>query len=44
MRHAFEETVGNNPNVQVYGYTNEVPELMSISDLVVTKPGGLYYI
>ena len=41
MRHAFEETVGNNPNVQVYGYTNEVPELMSISDLVVTKPGGL---
>ncbi len=27
--------------VQVYTYTNKVPELMSISDLVVTKPGGL---
>ena len=27
--------------VEVYGFTNEVPELMSISDLVVTKPGGL---
>ena len=27
--------------VQVFGYTNEVPELMSISSLVVTKPGGL---
>lgn len=41
MQEKFEELVGNNPNVQVYGYTNEVPELMSISDLVVTKPGGL---
>ena len=27
--------------VQVYTYTDKVPELMSISDLVVTKPGGL---
>ena len=41
MQAKFEELVGNNPDVQVYGYTNEVPELMSISDLVVTKPGGL---
>ena len=41
MQAKFEELVGNNPNVQVYGFTNEVPELMSISDLVVTKPGGL---
>ena len=27
--------------VQVFGYTNEVPELMSISSLVVANPGGL---
>ena len=27
--------------VKVLPYTNQVPELMSISDLVVTKPGGL---
>ena len=27
--------------VTVLSYTNQVPELMSISDLVVTKPGGL---
>ena len=27
--------------VKVLGFTNDVPELMSISDLVVTKPGGL---
>ncbi len=27
--------------VKVLGFTKQVPELMSISDLVVTKPGGL---
>lgn len=27
--------------VKILEYTNKVPELMSISDLVVTKPGGL---
>ena len=27
--------------VKVLGFTHQVPELMSISDLVVTKPGGL---
>ena len=28
-------------NVKVLPYTNRVPELMSVSDLVITKPGGL---
>lgn len=28
-------------NVKILEYTNKVPELMSISDLVVSKPGGL---
>ena len=28
-------------NVKVLPYTNKVPELMSVSDLVITKPGGL---
>lgn len=27
--------------VKILEFTNKVPELMSISDLVVTKPGGL---
>ena len=27
--------------VRILGFTDQVPELMSISDLVVTKPGGL---
>ena len=39
MKNEFDKFI--NPNVQVHGYTNQVPELMSISDLVVTKPGGL---
>jgi len=29
--------------VKVLAYTNKVPELMSIADLVVTKPGRTYY-
>ena len=28
-------------NIVVLGYTNKVPELMSVSDFVITKPGGL---
>ncbi len=27
--------------VHIFGFTDKIPELMSISDLVVTKPGGL---
>ncbi len=40
----FREIVmehGQEDNVQVYGFSNEVAELMAVSDLVVTKPGGL---
>ena len=31
----------SNKCIKVLGYTNKVPELMSISDFVITKPGGL---
>ena len=44
MKAAFEEIVQKNQAnnyVCVLSFTNEVPELMSISSLVVTKPGGL---
>ena len=44
MKDGFEEII-NKHNANNYtcllGFTNKVPELMSISDLVVTKPGGL---
>ena len=44
MKESFEnlvEELGKQDNVKILEYTNKVPELMSISDLVVTKPGGL---
>ena len=44
MRNAFEKIVEENnrtDSIIVFEYTKQVPEFMSISDLVVTKPGGL---
>ena len=44
MKKQFEELVSEtnaSKTVKVLEYTNKVPELMSVSDLVITKPGGL---
>ena len=44
MKNKFEELVNNSnmpEDVKIIEYTNHVPELMSVADLVVTKPGGL---
>lgn len=44
MKEHFEslvEELDKQNNVKILEYTDKVPELMSISDLVVTKPGGL---
>jgi len=44
MKEKFKELVENTSRedtIKILEYTNKVPELMSISDLVVTKPGGL---
>ncbi len=44
MKAKFDEIVLKNSatkRVKVLKFTNQVPELMSISDLVVTKPGGM---
>lgn len=44
MKIGFEEIVkkyGKTDSVKILEFTKHVPELMSISDLVVTKPGGL---
>ena len=38
----FEDLVAKyDKKVTILGYTNQVPELMSISDFIVSKPGGL---
>lgn len=44
MNDGFKELVNKTHSenrVKVYDYTNKVPELMNISTIVVTKPGGL---
>ncbi len=44
MKTKFDEIVKNNyasNRVKILKFTNQVPELMSISDVVVTKPGGM---
>ena len=44
MKKVFDDLVeqyGKQDSVKVLAYTNRVPELMRVSDLVVTKPGGL---
>ncbi len=44
MKERFEQLVQNTHTenrIKILPYTNKVPELMSISDLVITKPGGL---
>lgn len=44
IRQKFEEIVKEEhkeKDIRILGFTNKVPELMSISDMVVTKPGGL---
>ena len=37
----FVEEMGKESSVKILEYTDKVAQLMSISDLVVTKPGGL---
>lgn len=44
MKRNFEYLVAHThkeDSIKVLDYTNKIPEIMSISDLVVTKPGGL---
>ena len=44
MKEKFEqlfENTSREDTIKILEYTNKIPELMSISDLVVTKPGGL---
>ena len=44
MKDKFEELANNSnktEDIKIMEYTNSVPELMSVSDLVATKPGGL---
>ena len=44
LKNTFEKIVGENSKqdtIKVFEFTNKVAEYMSISDVVITKPGGL---
>lgn len=43
MKSSFETLITdeNKNDIKIFEYTNNVPELMHISSLVITKPGGL---
>lgn len=41
LLHKLKNIQQNYPNLTPLGFTQEVHELMAISDLIVTKPGGL---
>ena len=44
IKERFDELVSatnSGDSVKILSYTNQVPELMSVADLVITKPGGL---
>lgn len=37
----FKEIAKDKENTKIIEFTNKVPELMSISDVIITKPGGI---
>ena len=37
----LEQKYGNNPNVRIYGFVQDMSALMDSADLYLTKPGGL---
>lgn len=41
QKRLFNNPRYRHPNVHVLGYTNEVDKLMDVSDLLITKPGGI---
>jgi processive 1,2-diacylglycerol beta-glucosyltransferase len=37
----LEEKAFQHPNIHLIGYTNEISKIMDVSDLLITKPGGM---
>ncbi|MFP4697193.1 MAG: MGDG synthase family glycosyltransferase [Eubacteriales bacterium] len=40
LENKYESNIGNKI-IEILGFTNQIPELMDISDVIITKPGGL---
>ena len=41
LKEILEELAGENKNVKIFGFVNNIEELMAVSDLIISKPGGL---
>jgi len=41
METLAKNPVFDHPNIHLFGYTNEIDKLMDVSDLLITKPGGM---
>jgi processive 1,2-diacylglycerol beta-glucosyltransferase len=37
----LDEEAFRHPNIHMIGYTNEISKIMDVSDLLITKPGGM---
>ncbi|WP_430041036.1 MGDG synthase family glycosyltransferase [Paenibacillus sp. NRS-1781] len=35
------DSLFNHPNIQIFGFTREIDKLMEVSNLLITKPGGM---
>jgi processive 1,2-diacylglycerol beta-glucosyltransferase len=41
LAHFRAHPLFNHPNIRLFGFTREVNKLMEVSDLLITKPGGM---
>lgn len=42
LKKSFEKLASHSSKkIRIFGYTDKIPELLSISDIAITKPGGL---
>lgn len=41
LRKMSKNPLFNHPNIHLLGYTHNIDELMDVSDLLITKPGGI---
>ncbi|MVO98739.1 MGDG synthase family glycosyltransferase [Paenibacillus lutrae] len=41
LERCMQDSRFQHPNIKLIGYTNEIDKLMEVSDLLVTKPGGM---
>lgn len=41
MEALVKNPIFDHPNIHLFGFTNEIDKLMDVSDLLITKPGGM---